>query len=293
MKEIIFGKLTPRYVPLIFSAFPAGTVDIDRCAAWIAFDRSDKKTPVAVLVFDSMTPMASQVGVFRYRFLEETTELYAPSFFEQVRFLAKRRGFGKVGVKGQVLGKSEQYELLESVGFESAEQLEQYSVEGIEKIEAICDDHDELYQKLLHRDAPPKYFTVLSLESASLEGVHALVAESLGDVRRSLDVSPLHSVDKKRSIVLLDQNQLVGAALVRPYPSGKGFHVAAMVIEEKYRMTSATQLLSRELLGRMIESGAESYSFETNPKTAKSMLNHAKMNEFTHIDTCHFMVMSV
>lgn len=292
-KDIVFSRLTPRLAPLIFSAFPAGSVDIDRSWAWIALDRLDKKTPVAALVFDTQPNTESSIGVFRFRFIENSAQAYSNSFFEQLTYLAQRRGFKKIGCKGAMPESSELYAFLDKVGFESAEQLEHYRVDGREKIEIICDDEEELYQDFLHRDKAPKYFKPIPFKDASLEAVSTLVSESLGSTRRSLDTSPLHSVDRERSMVLLDKNQLVGAALVRALSDDKGFHVSALVVEENYRLTAATPQLSHEILKQFIEAKAEYYSFETNPKKSAAMVNHAKRYDFDHLGTSHLMVKQI
>ncbi|MGJ8639015.1 MAG: hypothetical protein ACSHYA_06440 [Opitutaceae bacterium] len=289
-KQIVFSKLTPRLAPLIFSAFSPGSVDMDRSAAWVALDREDKKTPIAALIFDSSTDSIAPIGAFRFRFIGDTIHSYADSFFEQVTYLAQRRGFKKIGCKGAIVEGSDPYELFEKVGFKSAERLEKFRVNGRGKIELICDDQEELYQTLQERKEAPKPFRVIPFKNASFEAVNTLVRESLGSARRELDTSPLNSIDRERSIVLLDENVLAGAALVRPYHDTKGFHVSALVVEENYRHTPATSLLSHEILKRFIEAKADYYSFETNPSKSASMVNHAKRYEFEHLGTSHFMI---
>ena len=285
---VVLSKVTPRQVPLLFKAFPPGSIDMDRSVAKVALDAKTRK-PIAALILHS-EPTSNGIGLFRFQFLTQQSQAYAHSFFEQLDYLAIRHGYASIAAWGARKKDSDDYNLLCAHGYEPKEQLLAFELRGKDKIKALYDDKVRLFEALKARGDIPKQASVVSFAEASAEAVSSLIATGLGSARTEIDHSPLSGIDLKRSVVLKIDHIIVAATLIRALPDGKGFYVSASAVEPEYKVTWATPYINRALLQHLVDAEAEYYAFETNPGKSPKMVNFAKRYHFKELGSSHLLV---
>lgn len=287
--SIVLTRLSPRTAPIVFRAFPAGSVDIDHSFAWLAVRQNDRHPMAALLLEPKETAKGYTTAVVRFALLSDEALGSVPSFLQQTIYLCQRRGLERMACFGAVPERAPYYQALVDAGFESKDRLDGYRVEGRDAIEQLYAFEDRIVTALFRRDPIPEATRVVPYDEVSGESVGILVADSLGSVRRDFDHSPTSGIHPELSKVLLSGHRVVGAALVREKEVGRGFHVNALVVDPEFRLSWATPWLSREMLRSILDTGAEYYEFETNPAHSPTMVNHALRQGFEPIGASHFM----
>jgi len=288
---VILSRVTPSNVPLLFRAFPQGSIDMDRTVARIALDAKTRQ-PIAALILHS-EPTSEGTGLFQFQFLTQQSQSYVQSFLEQLDYLAMRLGYLNIGAWGARQEDSEDYKRLSAHGYEAKEQLLTFELRGKDKIRTIYDDQARLIVALEARGDIPSGAKVVPFAEASAEAVGSLIATGLGSARTEMDHSPLSGIDQQRSIVLKIDSVIAAATLIRALPDGKGFYVSASVIDPEYQITWASTYITQALLQHLIDAGAEYYKFETNPKSSPIMVNFAKRYHFKELSSSHLLVKSL